>query len=495
MSELLQIVANAVNAKLLGGSRDTKLAVSEMLSFEVEGFERSDAFKGGSWDGRSSFFDFKSGIFPAGFVHMVASGLNSLGHRTQLHIKAAPPPLGPEAGTFDPLGYGFTERYDYQLEAVKRLVRHGRMIAQVATGGGKSNIATLAVATIRRPTLFLTTRSVLMHQMADAFTKANLTPGVIGDGIWQPRKGVNVGMVQTLAARLDKKHPKREETLALLSYFEFVIGEEAHESGGNSYYEVMQACKNANYRLALTATPFMREDGEANMRLQAAFGSIGIQISEKLLIDRGILATPYFKIIQTKHPLLLRRGTSWPACYEIGITENPFRNEALIAETIQAVDNNLPCILLVQREKHGHILEEMLKKAGKVATFVFGKHEQSQRKSALSGLGDRSLEVLIGSTIFDVGVDVPAVGFIGIAGGGKAEVGHRQRIGRGLREKKTGANICFVADFADECNKHLNKHALMRRAILEGTPGFAENILDDGVNFPYERLSVAGKQS
>jgi superfamily II DNA or RNA helicase len=36
------------------------------------------------------------------------------------------------------------------------------MIAQVATGGGKSNICALTVARIKRPTLFITTRSVLM---------------------------------------------------------------------------------------------------------------------------------------------------------------------------------------------------------------------------------------------------------------------------------------------------------------------------------------------
>ena len=488
MSELLQIAANAVNAKMIGGSRDVKLAVSEMLSFEVDGFERSDAFKRGSWDGRSSFFDYKSGIFPAGFVHMVASGLNTLGHRTQLRVKEAPAPLGPEVGTYDPMGYGFTERYDYQPETVRRLLRHKRMVAQIATGGGKSNIATLAVASLKLPTLFLTTRGVLMHQMKDAFESAGQTPGVIGDGVWAPRKGVNVGMVQTLIARLAKGHPKREKTLALLSYFQFVIGEEAHEAGGNSYYEVMQACKNAQYRLALTATPFMREDGEANMRLQAAFGSIGIQVSEKTLIDRGILATPYFKTLVTKPPRLLTRGTSWPTCLDIGIVENVARNEAFVEEMVHSRQYGLPGIMLVQRGKHGQTLLDMLEAKGINAAFIFGKDEQSVRKEALRDLKSGKIEVLIGSTILDVGVDVPAVGIVANCGGGKAEVALRQRIGRGLREKK-GVNICFFADAADEGNKTLTKHALARRAIISSTPGFAENLLPIGKDFPYHMLS------
>ena len=59
-AELLQIAANAVTAKLIGASRDTKLLVSQMLSYEVEGAERNEQFRAGNWDGRSSFFDFRS---------------------------------------------------------------------------------------------------------------------------------------------------------------------------------------------------------------------------------------------------------------------------------------------------------------------------------------------------------------------------------------------------------------------------------------------------
>jgi superfamily II DNA or RNA helicase len=72
-----------------------------------------------------------------------------------------------------------------------------------------------------------------------------------------------------------------------------------------------------------------------------------------------------------------------------------------------------------------------------------------------------------------------------IAGGGKAEVGHRQRIGRTLRQKKTGKNQAFILDFEDKGNHYLSEHAAARRAIIENTPGFAENILPAGADFPY----------
>lgn len=491
MAESLQIVANAVRARLLGASQVTRLAVNELLSYQIEEAPGAQRFSAGDWDGRESFYDYATNTFPAGFVHEVGRALIAQGHHVQFAIKQAPAPLGPAPGTNDPQGLGFAERYLYQIETVRRLLKHRRMVARVATGGGKSRIGVLAVDALRRPTLFLTTRGALMHQMKTTFEKAGYTPGVMGDGVWAPRKGVNVAMVQTIAARLGESDARREKTLALLSYFEFIIGEEAHEAGGTSYYEILQACRNAHYRLALTATPFMRPDGEANMRLQAAFGSIGIEVPEKLLIERGILATPYFRMPRAEAPALLRRHSRWPACYDLGIVENTQRNKAITLEVTQAARHGLPVMTLVQRERHGEALNEMFRQAGLRSAFIFGKHEQTVRKTALTDLASGTIQALIGSTILDVGVDVPAVGLVVIAGAGKAEVGHRQRIGRGLREKKTGANIAFIYDFMDERSKYLQEHSLTRRAIIESTPGFAENLLGESEAFPYHLLKAA----
>lgn len=495
--EAVTVASSVVNAKLLQASRETKLFVSELLSYEVEGAAQTAAFKTGQWAGRSSFFDFRAGVFPAGFTYMVVKELRRRGHPVRLVMKDAPEPLGPEVGAFDPLGYGFSERYDYQPETVRRLLRYKRMIARIATGGGKSNVAILAYSSIKRMTLFLTTRGALMYQMKDNFEKAGIKPGVIGDSILAPRKGANVAMVQTIASWLEeplvgdrsdaaeKQRDRRRRMIDLLHKVEFVIGEEAHEAGGNSYFDILSHCVNANYRLALTATPFMRADEEANMRLQAAFGSIGIDVSEKLLIDRGILATPYFKFLHTPQPSMLRRTTRWPTCYDIGIVENVERNKLIITDAIRASKHGRTSLILIQRKKHGGLLEDMLKRIGVKTAFIFGENNQAERQEALRDLASGKLEILIGSTILEVGVDVPAVGNVIMGGGGKAEVGFRQRIGRGLREKKSGPNNCFVTDFQDECNKTLRDHAATRMGIVSSTPGFAEGVFPEGAEFPY----------
>lgn len=496
----VQIAANATTAKLMNATREAKLVVQQILTYTVDGAEHSGAFKTGNWDGKSSFFTWDSGTFPRGFLSLVAAGLIKSGFKVHVAQQPAPAPLGPVNPKVD--DFAPDPRYDYQDQIVDKLLKHKQIIARVATGGGKSRIAKLCAARIMRPTLFLTTRGILMYQMADSFKALGRRIGYIGDGEFSPVKGINVGMVQTIAARLKgpgdedtdpdviaRKVADRQRMIRILEFFEFVIIEEAHEVSGESFFEIMKFCKNAHYRLALTATPFMKDSQEANMRLQASAGPVAIQISEKMLIDRGILAKPYFKFIKlSEAPKALYRSTPWQRAVKVGIVENELRNKHIVAESIRATRYGLSTMILVQRQDHGKIIHEMLERAGVRSEYIFGEHEQEQRQSSLAKLKNGKIDVLIGSTILDVGVDVPAVGLVILAGGGKAEVALRQRIGRGLREKKGGApNVCFVIDFSDDFNNHLKDHAKQRHHIIKTTEGFAENIVTD---FPYVALGI-----
>ena len=494
---IVQLAYNAVTAKVFNASKEVKLEVQRVLSYRVAGCEHMAAFQSGGWDGRSSFFDYAAGTFPRGFATLVYHALVKAGHRVQLVKKPLPEPLGPEFPVVD--SFGEDPRYDYQRQIVEKLTKHGQIIAQVATGGGKSRIARLCTERIGRPTLFLTTRSVLMYQMASSYEAMGKKVAILGDGKLEISKEVTCGMVQTIISWLKEPDEKmneparrkqllrREKMIEALSRFEFVILEEAHEVSGNGFFEILRHCKNAHYRLSLTATPFMKDSEEANMRLMASSGPVAIRISEKTLIDRGILAKPYFKFVKLPNkPAKLYRSTPWQRAYEVGVAENEYRNRAAVAEAIRGVRYGLSVMMLVQRKEHGKTLCETLRKAGIRADYIYGEDNQTERQAALNNLRDGIIDVLIGSTILDVGVDVPAIGLVILAGGGKAEVAIRQRIGRGLREKKgflfdgtKMPNVAFIVDFADDHNSHLKGHYKQRRHIIENTEGFGENIVDD----------------
>lgn len=501
MSKTVTLLANAFVAAIHEPTPEQKNDVQQILSYHVLGYENMTLFKEGRWDGTSSFLKWTTNSFPAGFLYYVAANLRQRGYDVRVIKKPLPEPLGPERPKVG--NYKEDPRYEYQYETMERLVKHGQIIARLSTGAGKTRCAELAFARIGRPTLFLTTRALLMYQMKARFEEDFKVPvSVIGDGHFglddDPTKlGMfTVGMVQTLVSRLSdpdrkdseetkrKKIATKQATLEMLKKFEFIILEEAHEASGTGYYDICNLCKNAHYRLALTATPFMKEDEEANMRLMAVSGPVGINVSEKMLIDRGILARPYFKIVDLhSRPKYLQKRTPWQSAYRLGIVENEERNQAVVAEALRAHEHGLSVMCLVNQKIHGKILKEKLTQAGLKASFIFGENNAEERKEKLQELANKDIDVLIGSTILDVGVDVPAVGMVILAGAGKAEVAIRQRIGRGLRAKKDGPNVCFVVDFDDPFNKHLVDHANQRRIIIANTPGFDEGMVDD---FPYE---------
>lgn len=549
---LIQIAHNAVNAKLLTEDKDLKYILTELLSYHVSGYENMTSYQNGSWDGRSSFFNYKKGTFPAGFVTMIKERLERIGHQVSILRIEAPEPLGDESMKVD--GFGYSEQYKYQYDAVDRFLKQKQMIARVATGGGKTRVAKLAISRIGRKTLFLTTRKSLMYQMKKSVEETmGIEVGIIGDSIMDVKPFVNVGMVQTISTNLKTRSvaeevvrlqeleknkfekliteqekllnkklkagsinllnknnqlskfkqtlnnkrksiaflqklatrncrnltQKSEQMKKILSTFEFVIAEEAHESGGTEYFDVMQHCINAHYRLALTATPFMKEDEEANMRLMACSGMVGIIVTEKELIEKGILAKPYFMFIDNKRPLGVFPTTNYVSAYDDGIVHNDLRNQDIVNWAKWGAVRKLPVLILVNRTEHGNILKNMLQSDGLRCSFIYGKDEEEVRQLNLQKLGNGDIDVLIGTNILDVGVDVPSIGEVILAAGGKAEVQLRQRIGRGLRKKKTGKNVTYIVDFQDSFNKHLLKHAKTRQEIIKNTPGFVEGIVTD----------------
>lgn len=504
MSKVAKLLANPVVAQVQDIDDTTRLELSNRMSYVVEGHEHMGGPSG--WDGRSTLYDWRTNKFPAGFQATAEAVLRQSGYEVQLLKHPLPAPLGPKPTQADPLVDSFTndDRYDFQFRAVDTLERHGSYIARCATGAGKSRLARLCIKRIGRKTLFLTTRQVLLYQMGAALVESGFKISYVGDGEWDTSGDVVLCMVQTLRDRLTEApsgitiattpvdaqrltenwRRKRDQALNFLHDVEFVIGEEAHEAGGESYFSVLKHCRRAAYRLALTATPLMR-DGESNARLIGMFGPIRLDVSEELLIQRGILATPRFKIVDIEAPPSLKRGSAWQKAEQVGIVENHLRNRMICAEAIRANRFGLGVMVLVKRKAHGELLKQILKRAGTRVDYIFGDSNKGKREKCLKALGSGELQVLIGSTILDVGVDVPAVGMVILAGGGKAEVATRQRIGRGLRAKKSGPNVCYILDFNDRGNKHLLGHSRTRRAIIDQTPGFSENLLSKGCDFDF----------
>lgn len=470
MSKEVTIACNATTCKLVDNDPEVKALISAALSYFELGYENTYSYKNKTWDGKSTMFSWTTSMFPAGFKHPVSAKLTEAGYRVRILSKPLPEPLGKLPRTLG--GFEYTDKYDYQWKLVRELEKRGTMIARLATGAGKTFGAALCYTRIKRPTLILTKRKPLMYQFQERLETFGYKAGLVGDGHFDINADLTVAMAQTLSNHLDD--PK---VIEYLKTVEFVIGEEAHEISDDTYWQVVKRCPNAYYKLALTATPFMKDASEANMKLLGAFGNIGINVSEKLLIERGINATPKILYVEYDAPKKCRFNSSYQKAVEFGVVHCESRNQKIVEAALEAKKRKLPVLILIGRQDHGKVLKELLEREGIKADFIFGESSSKRRKKALDDLSSGEVDALIGSTIVDVGIDVPMIGLLIIAGGGKAEVAYRQRIGRGLRSKPFGPNICFVMDFEDEHNTHLNEHYRERRKIVNDTPGFAENVV------------------
>lgn len=513
---IVQIAKNAVVAKIVNPNHALTSKVSNLLSYSVESSP--------GWSGKSSFYDTLTDTFPAGFVYTIQEELQRSGHTVQLIRAPLSKPLGPENPVVDEFGND-DPRYDYQLQALRQVEKHGAGIIRVATGGGKSKIAKLVMRRFNRMTLFLTTRGLLLYQMKRQLDDIGLETAVIGDGQMSFTRHVNLGMVQTLVQALqetdvnkelralvtsvhlnknkdettphaelkkqaveiyERKRRRREAIIKFLSMVEVVIGEEAHEAGGTSYYEILRHCKNASIRVALTATPFMRSSAEDNMRLMAAFGPVLIDIPEKLLIERGILAKPFFKFRNTPAPKGLHKTSPFERAYKLAYVDGEEMTRAVVADAIMARERKMPILTLVLRKAHGERLKKVFAANGLNFVFLRGEDGQDTREKYLNRLARGEIDGVIGTTILDVGVDVPAISLVQLVGGGKAEVALRQRIGRGLRAKKGGLpNFTFVVHYSCNANITLREHARQSENIIRATPGFAEGIIEGDMELPW----------
>jgi superfamily II DNA or RNA helicase len=140
--------------------------------------------------------------------------------------------------------------HDYQREAMDAWRANGYMGTVILpTGAGKSFLAELALAHIKRPTLIVTPTLDLVNQWHSGLTKAFGTEiGMLGGGAHEIRD-ITVTTYHSAHIHMDRVGNR----------FGLLIFDEAHHLPGASYTFAAE-CAIAPFRMALTATP-KRADG------------------------------------------------------------------------------------------------------------------------------------------------------------------------------------------------------------------------------------------
>jgi superfamily II DNA or RNA helicase len=316
----------------------------------------------------------------------------------------------------------------YQLEAVDKITELGRGILWLPTGSGKTEIATGIVKSVPDANwLFLVHKSQLMEQAADRYEmRTGLKAGRIGEGRWSIEK-YTCATFQTLYAGLKRGDPR---TLATLKHAEGAIVDECHTLPANSFWQVLGHMHRAYYRVGLSGTPLARDDSKS-LNAIALVGPVIYRVLPETLIEGGVLAKP--TICMAKSPVrgaYKEKAQGWQATYKNDVVRSADRNAVVVRCAKQA---EYPALVFVKDISHGKNLTKLLGQAGIKAEFVWGDHSTEYRTSLLRRLSGGHLDVLVCSTVFNEGVDIPDLRSVVIAAGGKSAIAAIQRIGRGMR--------------------------------------------------------------
>ena len=182
---------------------------------------------------------------------------------------------------------------------------------------------------------------------------------------------------------------------------------------------------------------------------------------------------------------------SYEATYNANIVNNKSRNEKIMKIIDKSIKNDDGSILvLFGRIDHGMMLKEMIENRfgsedveveykGKMyhlhtVELISGETDMEMRGAILEAARQEKVKILLGSTIADEGLDVPALKVLILTASGKSSTRAFQRVGRVLRLYE-GRNIAYVYDFMD-MNTTFYKHFLYRKALYSTEPEWKKNM-------------------
>jgi len=433
------------------------IAKYNIFAPKVDGAWFSSQYRSGRWDGRKHFIS-KEGKFPSGLLERLVCSLQAVGISCNV-IDLRRSPYG-EIDAKYAFAHGIELR-DYQKEAISICLDKKRGTVAAATNSGKTDIACALFNVLPGRCLMITHRIQLLEQTIKRLeTRTDDKVGSVeGGDHFLPQDRLVVGMVQTLAGRV-KSDPKQLKRW--LSFFDCVVVDEAHRSGGKTYQDVLTNCTNAFYRFGLTGTPGGSNIVQA-MDQESFTGPVIFTIRNEYLISEGYSSKPV--AIFVSMPEMQYDHDTYEDAYTDLVVANQNRNDKIAQIAIREASAGRQVLIIVNIIAHGEEIQQAIGNAFDTVPFIHGSSDKEYRKDSLQSFADGELPVLISSSILKEGVDVPTIGALIYAAGGKSKVSVIQTLGRSLRRNKYGNSVLYY-DFVDYGNKHLQRHSLQRMEIL-----------------------------
>lgn len=457
------------------------------------------AFKEDRWDGKVRLHDaYKR--FPAGLVNHVVRYFNELGIDVAVTDQEEMEPIDTSRFT-DRYLPGITLRPD-QCESIMAFLTHSRGIVKSPTGSGKTEIAAAVCQYYWEErqwrSLIVVPKKGLLDQTAQRLRKyygTDLRVGELGDskrflGPITVATAATLQQFQSWVKKETVRGRKRDvqhqpDPLVRQAVMEcnVLMFDECHHASAETWYNVAMKCK-ANRRFGMSGSPIKNNELD-DLRLMGATGDVLHVVESDVLIDAGACAKPRIAVIYSENASgpempaeevpykasngeikIRRMQMPYDRAYNEAIIQGNEHNTTVIRAACWMVDRGRKTVILCRRKEHWRALGERLEETGIEFRAVWGDTEVEERNAIKKQLESGRIKLVLASTVWDEGEDVPGISAMIYAEGIKANTSAVQRVGRGMRRKE-GENDVWIVDIVPTSHPTLRDHGMKRVKIWE----------------------------
>jgi len=391
-------------------------------------------------------------------------------------------------------------RPDYQTPVVETILQKRRGIIFVPTRGGKTEMLICAVQNYldnensRGKVTIIVRKSPLADNMFDRFRLRGFeSVGKLYGGRADYYCDILVCVVNSVFNVLKKEESGRlrRKDLVLFNRItstDFLIVDEIQDGSADMFQYSLFRMMDINYpdiAVACSGTPYMNESNPSehvrDMNIQQVFGQVIKRISDEYLIEQGYKSRGNVIWLAYKMEYPKFTMSNYTAIYKTFIVANFARNFRAVECISLIVSFNKRCLVLVNRINHGKIILDMLKNipynkrcvfssAEETWELKYGKSSRTSISDVVSEFNSGGIDVLIGTNIYNVGVDFPGCKWMVLLSGEGFEndILNKQRTSRVLSPDKKDNNG-YIVDFVDQLNPVTMKHSRSRKDIYENS--------------------------
>lgn len=340
-----------------------------------------------------------------------------------------------------------------QQAAMKRLNslrQRGEKKALViaATGTGKTYMSAFDVSQVKpRKLLFVVHREEILRSAKVTFEKVmgdcNISMGLYTGNVKEIEADYLFATVQTMS-RYYEQYPR--------DYFDYVIIDEAHHVGGQSYQKLLDYF-TPKFLLGMTATPERCDDFNI---FDCFDGHVALEVRLREALEENLIVPFHYFGIRDIEGVNLS-DVKLDQIHEI--TKRLKVNERVnfILEQMQLFGYDgeyRKAIGFCVSVEHAEYMTQKFNEAGVVSACLTGNHSPEERQVIIQRLEDDQdpLEVIFTVDIFNEGVDIPSINLVLMLRPTQSPIIFIQQLGRGLR-KQENKEFLTVLDFIGNHHK------------------------------------------